>query len=118
MVQLGTTTRRTVRRLTVSAVGLLVTATGTATAHGTGGYGSGGMIGGGWGLFGGSMGVWGLLWAGLLIVVPVYLLYAFVSRGRDGRADRPRSTLRERYARGELSDEEFDRRRERLDRTD
>jgi putative membrane protein len=54
---------------------------------------------------------------GLLVAVPAYLLYTFVSRDRDSGADSPRAVLRERYARGELSDEEFDRRRERLDRT-
>ena len=44
-----------------------------------GGYG-GGMIGGGWGLFGGVMGLWGLLWMGLLITVPIYLVFALARR--------------------------------------
>jgi len=106
----------TARRTIITAVGLLATATGTAAAHGSGSYGGGGMMGGG-GLFGGTMGLWGFLWMGLLVAVPAYLLYTFVSRDRDSGADSPRAVLRERYARGELSDEEFDRRRERLDRT-
>lgn len=110
---------RTARRTTITAVGLLATATGTAAAHGGGSIGGGGMMGGGsWGLFGGTMGLWGLLWMALLIAIPAYLLYAFVSRDRDDGSDSPRAVLREQYARGELSDEAFERRRERLDRAE
>jgi putative membrane protein len=98
------------------AVLLLVAATGTAAAHGSGSYG-GGMMGSGWGLFGGVMGLWGLLWMGLLIAVPLYLVYALLDRGSGGNEEQSLSVLRERYARGELSDEEFDRRRKQLERT-
>lgn len=115
MIQIRTTIRRIARRQAILTIGLLVGATGTAAAHGDGSYGGGGMMGGGWGLFGGTMGLWGLLWMGLLIAIPAYLLYTFLSRGRDERADPPLTVLRERYARGELSEAEFDRRRERLD---
>jgi len=119
MTQITSQLGRTARRTTIAALGLLAAATGTAAAHGGGSYGGGGMMGGGTGgLFGGTMGLWGLLWMGLLVAVPAYLLYTFVSRDRDGRGDPPRAVLRERYARGDLSDEEFDRRRERLDRTE
>ncbi|QCC52434.1 SHOCT domain-containing protein [Halapricum salinum] len=118
MTQLTARHARTARRTMITTVGLLATATGTAAAHGSGSYGGGGMMGGGGGLFGGAMGLWGLLWMGLLVAVPAYLLYTFVSRDRDRWADSPRAVLRERYARGELSDEEFDRRRERLDRAE
>jgi len=107
---------RTARRLTVLAVPLLVAATGTAAAYGGGGYG-GGMMGGGWGLFGGAMGLWGLLWVGLLIAVPLSLVYALLNRGSGGNSEQSLSVLRERYARGELSDDEFDRRRKQLERT-
>jgi putative membrane protein len=74
-------------------------------------------MGGGWGLFGGGMGPRGLLWMGLLIAVPLYLVYALLNRGTDGDDERPLSVLRERYARGELADDEFERRREQLERT-
>jgi len=107
---------RTTRRLAILAVPLLVAATGTATAHGSRSYG-GGMMGGGWGLFGGTMGLWGLLWMGLLIAVPIYLVYALLDRGSGGNDEQSLSVLRERYARGELSDDEFDRRRKQLERT-
>ncbi|QOS13714.1 DUF2078 family protein (plasmid) [Haloferax gibbonsii] len=106
----------TARRLAMLAVPLLVAATGTAAAMG-GGYG-GGMMGGGWGLFGGGMGLWGLLWMGLLLAVPLYLVFALGKRRETKPDERPLSVLRTRYARGELSDDEFERRRERLKRTE
>jgi len=96
------------------AVPLLIASTGTAAAHGGGGHG-GGVMGGSWGLFGGGMGLWGLVWMGLLLVVSLYVAGSLVDSD-SGRADRqPESILRERYARGELSDEEFERRRKRLE---
>jgi len=94
------------------AVPLLVAATGTAAAHG--GYGGGTMGGGGWGLFGGTMGLLGVLWMGLLLAVPAYLVYLLVTRDADDDGDEPLTILRERYARGELSEEEFEQRRARL----
>jgi putative membrane protein len=54
---------------------------------------------------------------GLLIAVPLYLVYALLDRGSGGNEEQSLSVLRERYARGELSDEEFDRRRKQLERT-
>ncbi|WP_117595419.1 SHOCT domain-containing protein [Haloprofundus halophilus] len=116
MTQPPTHIGRTARRLAILAVPLLVAVTGTATAHGGGSYGSG-MMGGGWGLFGGAMGFWGLLWMGLLIAVPLYLAYALLNRGSGGNEEQSLSVLRERYARGELSDDEFDQRRNQLERT-
>jgi putative membrane protein len=120
MTQLATTIGRTARRLTPLTITLLVAATGTAAAHGNGGYSGGGVMGsGGWGLFGGAMGLWGLLWMGLLLAVPLFVVYSLLRRETDEAAgdERPLSVLRERYARGELSDEEFERRRSRLDRS-
>jgi putative membrane protein len=116
MTQLTIHIGRTARRLAILAVPLLVAATGTVAAHGGGSYG-GGMMGGGWGLFGGAMGLWGLLWMGLLFAVPLYILYALLNRGSGENDEQPLSVLRERYARGELSDDEFDRRRTQLERT-
>ncbi|WP_423999152.1 SHOCT domain-containing protein [Haloarcula salina] len=114
MTQFTTQVGRIARRLTLLAVPLLIATTGTAAAMG-GGYG-GGMMGGGWGLIGGAMGLWGLLWMGLLIAVPLYLVFALAGRDGDRSDERPLAVLRERYARGELSDDEFERRREQLER--
>lgn len=121
MTRYDTTYGRTIRR-TVTAGVSLVALTGTATAHGGGSTG-GGMMGGGWGLVGGAMGILGLLWMGLLVALPLWLVYALLGRtgggertgGHDG--ERSLAALRERYARGELSDEEFARERDRLERT-
>jgi putative membrane protein len=107
---------RTARRLAILAVPLLVATTGTAAAHGGGSYGGGMMGTGGWGIFGGAMGLWGLLWMGLLLAIPLALVLALGRRRDDGADERPLSVLRARYARGELSDDEFERRRELLDR--
>jgi putative membrane protein len=97
---------------------LLVAATGIAAAHGGGGYG-GGMMGGGggWGFFGGGMGLWGLLWMGVLLAVPLYLGYSLLNRSSGRNDSQPLSVLRERYARGELTDEEFEQRREQLEQS-
>ncbi|WP_302080549.1 SHOCT domain-containing protein [Salinibaculum rarum] len=112
MTQFTTHIGRTARRLALLAVPLLVASTGTAAAHG------GGMMGGsGWGLFGGAMGLWGLLWMGILLAVPLYIVYALLNRESGGSDEQSLSVLRERYARGELSDDEFDRRRKELERT-
>lgn len=115
MTQHTTRIGRIARRTSLVALGLLVTATGTAAAHGSGSYG--GMMGGGGGLFGGTMGLWGLLWMGLLLAIPAYLVYTFLGRDRPDQPTKPLAVLRERYARGEISEEEFDRRRDRLERT-
>lgn len=115
MTQLTTHIERTARRLAIPAIGLLIAATGTAAAHGGG---SGGMMGGGgWGLFGGAMGLWGLLWMGLFVAVPLYIVYVLLDRDSGGNEAQSLSVLRERYARGELSDDEFERRREQLKRS-
>ena len=117
MTQYINTLGRTVRRIAMLGIPLLVAATGTAVAHGGGGY-DGGVMGGGWGLFGGGMALWGLLWMGLLIAVPLYLGYSLRNSDSGGTDSRPISVLRERYARGELSEEEFERRRKQLERNE
>jgi putative membrane protein len=98
MTQLTTHIGRIARRLTILAV-LLGGTTGTAAAQA-----GGGTMGGGWGLFAGAMGLFGLLWMGLLVGVPLFLAYSLLTRepGSTGRGDRRLSLLRERYARGEI----------------
>jgi putative membrane protein len=103
---------------------------------GTGG--SWGMMGGGWGMGGG--GGWGMgpglfgggtfLWPLLLLGLVALAVYALGNRGggaterRSGfandrrtsrRTDPALTELRERYARGELSEEEFERKRRTLE---
>ena len=103
------------------AVPSAAVATGAVAAHAGGGMmdgGSGGLMGGG--LLGG-----GLLWLFVLLAIPV-AVYALTSSGRGRKqerhagttpsTDRPEAILRERYARGELSEEEYERRRDRLRR--
>lgn len=102
---------RATRRIALFAVPLLTAATGTAAAHG------GGMMGGGWGVFGGGMGLWGLLWMGLLIAVPLYLVYSLLNSDAESNDNRPLAVLRERYARGELTDEEYEQRRKQLEQS-
>ncbi len=75
------------------------------------------MMGGGWGVFGAGMGLWGLLWMALLIGLPLYVAYTLLDRDSGEEERRPLSILRERYARGELSEEEFERRRQQLEST-
>ncbi|MCD2201096.1 MULTISPECIES: SHOCT domain-containing protein [unclassified Halobacterium] len=60
--------------------------------------------------------LFGLLWVALLIGLPVYLVYWLGTRSQsDGTTeDSALAVLQERYARGEIDDEEFDRRRARL----
>ncbi|MFC7139908.1 SHOCT domain-containing protein [Halosimplex aquaticum] len=61
-----------------------------------------------------TLGRWllvGLLRMGLLIAVPLYIVYALLNRGSGENDEQSLSVPRERYARGELSDDEFDRRR-------
>jgi putative membrane protein len=117
MTQLTTHIGGTARRLTILGVSLLVVPTGTAAAHGGGSYGGGMMGGSSWGLFGGAMGLWGLLWMELLIAVTLYIVYTFLNRGSGRNEDQSLSVLRERYARGDLSDDEFDRRQKELERS-
>lgn len=85
--------------------------------------GFGSMMGGSdHGMWGGGMApgwmvlvgvVMQLLFVGAL-VLGAYLVYRDVT-GSDGDADRALEELRLAYARGDLTDEEYERRRERLD---
>ncbi|ELY66351.1 SHOCT domain-containing protein [Natrinema versiforme] len=101
-------------RATALGVALLVAATATASAQPHGG-GAGGSMGG-WGAFGGWTFLWPIVLLGLLALL---IVWAGGRRRGDridrtdlaDRPDRALEELRERYARGELSDEEFERRR-------
>ncbi|WP_049972707.1 SHOCT domain-containing protein [Haladaptatus cibarius] len=112
------TTRTTT--LTTLTMVLLATTAGTVVSHTNGTIGGthswgGHMWGDSWMTGPGWMGLWGLLWIGLLIVVPLVLVYIFAGRHDTEReTDSATAVLRERYARGEINDEEFERLRAKL----
>ncbi|MFB6069551.1 MAG: SHOCT domain-containing protein [Halanaeroarchaeum sp.] len=111
--RLATRTRR-IGTTTLATVGGLALAVGPASAQMGGGMGggyAGSPMGGGF-LFGGIL--WPLLLLGGLFAL-VY--WAFGGEARRSRGTDPAvETLRERYARGEISEEEFETRRRRLER--
>lgn len=66
----------------------------------------------GWGL----MWIIGLLWMVALVAIPVALIYWLVSgRTTEEAGDGALAVLRERYARGEIDDEEYETRRAKLE---
>lgn len=69
----------------------------------------GGMMGG-VGMVGGGMFLWPILLIGLIVV----LVLGLGDHAETGDTDQAMTVLRERYARGELSEEEFEERRRRL----
>lgn len=79
---------------------------------------NGGMWNGGMWDGTGAMWLWPVMWLVVLaLVVGVgYALYRGLRRSDDQRTDRALEELRIAYARGDLSDEEFEQRRERLRR--
>ncbi|QHS16836.1 SHOCT domain-containing protein [haloarchaeon 3A1-DGR] len=122
---------RGIRSLGLIVVGALALAVlgGLALTHATvpdallwgwhDGMGTGGhMVG--WSGWGWGMMLLGLLWMTLLVAVPLGLIYWLGSRSRSNgpAADSALAVLQARYARGEIDDEEFDRRRARLTRDD
>lgn len=110
----------TIPRILSTAVGsaLVVAMSGIATAQGgsPGGGINGGMNGTLGGFGGGS-----ILWIALTILALGLGIYAIValqrtdSDRRDETANDALSTLRVRYAQGEISDEEFEEKRLRLE---
>lgn len=106
----------TIVRSTIGSVLLIATA-GVATAqHGGGHSGDMGGIGSGMGGFG----WWPLLWSLILLSVLLIVGYGVYAHGRTPADDQTHtdtalSTLRSRYARGEISEEEFEGRRRRLE---
>ena len=112
--------RRVGRVLGTSVLGAasLAVAARPVLAHG-GGMMGGGAYGGSWGGAGG-FGL-GFLWPLLLLGgVAAVIYWAAGNRGRAvgdlGGSDTALETLRERYARGEVTEEEFEQRRQRLER--
>ena len=112
-----------ISRFTTAIVGstigfVLLTATaGVATAQHGGGH-SGGMSGAGGGM--GGFGWWPLF--GSLILLSVLLIVGYRVYANEGspadertHTDTALSTLRTQYARGEISEEEFEERRRRLE---
>lgn len=73
-------------------------------------WGSGGWLG--WGL----MWLVGLLWMVVLMAIPITVIYWLVGGRAVGQTDDSALTvLRERYARGEIDDEEYEARRAALE---
>jgi len=123
-------TNSTDRRLVWIVLGLIAVVLLPTLGMGFGMMGVGPM-GGGWGMGDG----WGHMWGSdgsaptwlfalgavmqllflAILVGAVYLGYRALVR-RDGANDRAIQELRTAYARGDLSDDEFERRRERLER--
>ena len=70
----------------------------------------------GWGLWGWGMMLFGLLWMALIIGLPIYLIYWLTTRSQTETQpeDSALAVLREQYARGEIDDEQYERRRDRL----
>lgn len=73
---------------------------------------------GGWGMNGGPMWgfgmFWPLLWLLVLAVIVIGVVYLFSNRTSVAESSRAMDVLRERYARGEIGEEEFDERAARL----
>lgn len=81
-------------------------------------WAGGPMWDGGMGDASGATWMWISMWLALslLLLVVGYALYRTISRQRGEETDPALEELRLAYARGDLSDEEFEERRERLER--
>lgn len=104
---------RSLLRLVAGALALSVVA-GLTLTHATVPMPHGDGIDGHTGVFGLGSTLAGVAWLALVVAIPGVLAYWLTTRPRtDG--DHALEHLREQYARGDLSDEEFDHRRARLD---
>jgi putative membrane protein len=81
-------------------------------------WGGGHMWNGGMWNGSGVPGIWLVMWLVLLLILfgGGYLLYRMLTRSDRDTTDAALEELRIAYARGELSDEQFEKRRERLRR--
>lgn len=107
-------TGRSVRIALLAGAVLLLAARPVAATTGTVGM-MGGYGGGGFGMIG-----FGFLWPLLLLGGIAFVVYRAADGGSEGSmgnsSDPALETLRERYARGELTEEQFEQRRRRLNR--
>lgn len=73
---------------------------------------SGSWVGGAWGWGFGFL--WPLLWLVVLVATIGVVVYLLTQQSGSTNADQALGVLRERYARGEIEDEEFEERASRL----
>jgi len=115
MVESSSATGSRLGRLVLVALVVAVVAAGPAVAHSgdDGAHHHDGQMGTHGGMWG--MGWWGwFLWPAL-ILLGSFVAYSLLRRSGDGgESDRALTALRERYARGEIDEEEFERRRQTL----
>lgn len=97
------------KRIGIPTAGGMIGATGPALADPyDGGWGYGHMMVGGLAMI--------LFWGGLILAIVLAVRYLGLPGSGSGRGRRdPVDILRERYARGEIDDEEYRRRRQALD---
>ncbi|WP_049987149.1 SHOCT domain-containing protein [Halobellus rufus] len=112
MTEQRTSIRTTGLKIGLLALSALIGASGTVVAQG-----GGGMMGSGWGSMGGFGVFPGGMFLGPVLLIGLILALVYgVSRGTESeQRDTALSKLRERYARGEITDEEFEERRRRLE---
>ncbi len=98
----------------IATSGLVAAHTGDGGSHHHDGWM--GTHGGMDGWMGGGIGVgWMLLWTIILIGIPVTLVYLLLTRRESGgTTDDAVSLLRQRYAEGEIDEEEYESRRTKL----
>lgn len=102
--------------LVIAMIILAVTSMGMNTTAGSMPMWDGHMWGGGGWLGWGLMWIVGLLWMVALVAIPVAVIYWLVGGRAVGQTDDSAlAVLRERYARGEIDDEEYEARREALE---
>ncbi|MCF3595040.1 SHOCT domain-containing protein [Rhodobacteraceae bacterium LMO-12] len=97
-------------RMFIATPILLWSLTGPALADSDRGFGH--MWGGGYGMFGGLMMV--VFW-GLIIGLIVLAIRGFSGRSDTGAGQSALDILKERYARGEIEEDEYERRKAKLE---
>ena len=69
----------------------------------------------GWG-WGGHMWILGIVCIVFIVVIVLVVVNALQSKKEEGETESPMDVLKKRYARGEIDDEEFERKKERLEK--